>query len=302
MNENDLRDLLPSERRLPPTRRRDMQSRLAERIEHDERSSRRRFRLLVGTAAAGLVALAGTAAVLAGGDGRDDDTVTVPVERSVPEASEAARAQDHHPAPTLEAETLACFGPRPVSQPDPNMPGDRWTPGFLFDLPLAGVLTSEDLVAACERGYGVSTGTIDPGGPDDSVDSADPGGPEAEVCTREGRFPSAVVAVDGVTCGDAAADGVELRPMTDADLAELNHMRAVEIALMADPLDCSTAPQSVEHVEGVLDEEDLDLTIRIDRAPMEEAGTGETYDPPPCPRYARVDWSAGEVWVEPFRS
>ena len=296
MNENDLRDLLPSERRLPASRRRDMQTRLDERIEHDERSSRRRFRLLVGAAAAALVALGGAAAVLTGGDG---DAVTVPADRSVPDPSEAARAQDHHPAPTLDAETLECFGPRSVDQPEPDLPGDRWTSGYLLDLPLAGVLTSEDLVAACERGYAVSTGAIDPGDPDDSVD---PGGPEAQVCGREGRFPSAVVAVDGLTCADAAADGVELRPMTDDDLAELNHMRAVEVALMADPRDCPTALQTVEHVEEVLDAEALDLTIRIDRAPMEEPGTGETSEPPPCPRFARVDWQAGEVWVEPFRS
>jgi hypothetical protein len=71
VNESDLRDLLPDERPLPAERRREMEERLVKRIEAQEKTSRKNFRLLVGAAAAAVIVGGVVGVVAAGDDGGD---------------------------------------------------------------------------------------------------------------------------------------------------------------------------------------------------------------------------------------
>jgi hypothetical protein len=272
-----------------------MHDRLLARIEEEERSTRRSFRVAMVAVAAAVLAAAGTATVLTRGepDGDADDTVTSTVVREHVDPVEAARAEAFDPESVpVDAERIACYGSGSWPGTSPEV-GAGPTVGQDDDLALTDPLTEAGMIDACARSYYY-----------DSVAGADlrPTPLEAAMCAREtaAGFTEAVVVFDGLPCGHADA-----RPFTDDDLAALEHQRAVEVALLADDRECPTQAETVDLVEDVLAEERLDLTIRLDDDPIEEPGAdGETVTSPapPCPRYARVDWERGEVVVQPFRA
>lgn len=295
MDENDLRDLLPPERPLPAVRRHDMHDRLLARIEEEDRSTRRSFRVAMVAVAAAVLAAAGTATVLTRGepDGDPDDTVTSTVQREHVDPTEAARAEAFDPASVpVDAEQIACYGAGSWPGTSPEVGGGP-TVGRDHLRPLTERLTVDAMVEDCARSYYY-----------DQVSGGDrrPEPLEATMCARTtgAGFTEAVVVFDGLPCDQGSA-----RPFTDADLAALEHQRAVEVALLADERECPTEDDTVGLVEDVLAEEQLDLTVRIDDEGIEEPGVdGETVTSPapPCPRYARVDWERGEVVVQPFRA
>jgi hypothetical protein len=301
VNENDLRDLLPGERSLPPSRRRDMQERLTARIQQEEKASRNHFRLIVAAAAALLIAGVGTAAVLAGTN-EDAEKAPVmspaPVDRSVPDPEEVARAMDGSGIDYgINAERLLCFTLDPP---------ENWgfeAPGWLN--------TQVDLTVGTEPSLGSDPVTVDLMADVCATSLRNYLGDQAapvdhEVCVRDAERPMAVVALNA-SCADADGDLVrpgegEVRPITDADIAEINHMRAVEYALLAPMQECPSAGQVDDWVHEVLTQESLDLEVSIDTGGIPDPPSDFDAPPPVCPRYAHVDWEAGVVSIEPFRS
>jgi hypothetical protein len=116
------------------------------------------------------------------------------------------------------------------------------------EFPMEHALTAEHFVQECSHG---NDGARMVGGFD---------GTGAQVCVGGDDYPSVAVTLDGRSC-EALAPG--LRPMTDADLVELNRMRAIEAALLAAPQNCSTEEESVAWAEHVVAAADLGLDVEI---------------------------------------
>lgn len=283
MNESDLRNLLPSERSLPADRSRAMEERLMTQIDAkaDEPGGMsdgpvitldgapprgRRFRRLAVAATVVIVVGAAAAGTLARRSGPDptvtDETAQAGagaapttdlgaspavVIGATPDPAHVARVAEvfsrvsaaHTPGWRweLRAEDVACWFPDG---------GAMRTSASEF--PMEQALTAEHLVQECSQG-------------NDSARMA--GGfdaTDAQVCVGGADHPVAAVTLDGRSC-DAADPG--LRPMTDADLVELNRMRAVEVALLAAPQDCSSEEQSVAWAEQVVAAADLGLDVEV---------------------------------------
>lgn len=226
-------------------------------------------------------------------------TAPVPVDpppgRALPVAEEAALVTAiPQGRPSIDAERLLCLGPGPSGMgTPPGLPGDQWAWGWT-DHPLAEALDVDAMVASCVETWSPAA---------DPPTGAEPGA-RADRCARTGAVPWPVIAVGGLTCADGAAEGIELRPLTDADLVVLDHLRAVEIAMLALPEPCRTVEQTRARVELVLAEEGLDLHVHVDDGPVHDHGDpeGAVEPPPECPWFSRVDWDAGQVVVEPFHS
>lgn len=216
--------------------------------------------------------------------------VPPPGGRLVPDPEEAAWVEaltDYRQ--TIDAESLQCFGPDAAPMPMPELPGERWMWSGLHGVALADLMTVDLMTAECADRYWYPADRTDAG---------------AQTCIRGSApvVPPVVVALDGLTCADAAGDGVALRPLADDDLVELNRLRAIEIGLLAVPYECATVEQTTAWVEGVLTEERLDLAVHVHDEPMIEHGDTEPTQLPACPYHSRVDWAEQVVYVEPFHS
>lgn len=253
-------------------------------IQQDEKTTRNHFRLIVGAAAASLVAIAGAATmVVSSDDGKETikTPATVP-DRAVPDPEEAAQAEGHGTQRTITADFVTCATPDrgPGALPVPVEAG-------VLSLPLAEPLTEELFVDACTGSYG------DLGDPGDRAD--------ATLCVSDDddlRYPSVVVALHGRTCEETGpAVDYTVRPFGPADLAEVNHRRAVEVALLAVPEECATADQTADWVAEVLDQEkEIELEVIIADGPTPEPGGGFMTNP--CPFQAAVTWTEGIVTVQ----
>ena len=115
------------------------------------------------------------------------------------------------------------------------------------EFPLEDTLTADRLVEECTSGndWARSQGGFD--------------AQQATACVRDGDFLLAVVALDGLGCS-GAGDGV--RPITDDDLARLNEMRAVEVAVLANPDECPTLDDAVDWAKARVDEHGEQLNVR----------------------------------------
>jgi hypothetical protein len=298
VNENDLRDLLPDERSLASSRRRDMKERLMVKIQQEEKATRNHFRLIVGAAAASLIAVVGVAAVLAGNDDSKPPVISpASADRKTPDPDEVERAtQGSGIDYGIDAEWMECFALDPpegwgseteewhAAQLDPTV-GTEPSLG-------SGSATPELMAGVCLQAY-------------EGYVNAPAATIAHEVCVRDAVRPQIVVTLAEATCEDAGAANPgegEVRPITDADVAEVNHMRAVEYALLAPMEECPAAEQVEAWVHQVLDEEDLDLEVTIDTEGIVEPPDNVETPARECPRFAHVDWQAGEVSIEPFRS
>ena len=289
MNESELRKLLPPDRSLPAERSRAMEKRLMTQIadtgtdEPDGTSDRhaitlgavpsrrRRHRLLTGAIAAVVVVGVAVGGVLALRS-TPDPTVTdeTALSDDPDEDPDADPATDSEPWPAVVigatpdpahvARVAEVFRARSVV----HTPGWRWSlraedvhctfPGggamqtSASDFPMEQVLTAAHFVQECSQGNDSARMV---GGFD---------GTGAQVCVGGADYPAATVTLDGRSC-EAVDPG--LRPITDADLAEVNRMRAVEAALLAAPQDCLTEEQSVAWAEHVVAAEDLGLDVEV---------------------------------------
>lgn len=254
-------------------------------IEHEEKATRKHFRLVVATVAAGLIAIAATAAVVVANKDDAKETISIPAtvpDRSVPDPEEAARAEEHGTQRTITADFVTCATPDhgPAADPVP-------VEFSVLSLPLAEPLTEALFIDACTDSYG------DLGDPGDRAD--------ATLCVSDDddlKYPSVVVALHGRTCEQTVlAVDYALRPFGPADLAEVNHRRAVEVALLAVPEECATAEQTADWVAEVLDQEkDIELEVVIADGPTPEPGGGFMTNL--CPFQAAVTWTEGIVTVQ----
>jgi hypothetical protein len=176
----------------------------------------------------------------------------------------------------LAADQADCLSPNPAGF------GSSEPMASVYDLPLSDDLTRDLLIQACLDGYDH----------DQSGARAD-----GELCVRGGAFPRPVVAIEW-TCAEVAA----VRPASADDVAKLNAMRAIEVALMADPTACPTEEDTVAWTERILREQQLDLQVHVHNEPHVEHGSSEVSPPVVCPLLTRVDWDEGVVYVEPFHS
>ncbi|HEY3140197.1 MAG TPA: hypothetical protein VGJ86_03660 [Acidimicrobiales bacterium] len=274
MNELDLRDLLPAERRLPDVRRREMKERLMEHVHQDVRTSRRNYRLLAGALAAALVIVAGVVAVLVAGNGSTSTndpagttdppaptTVpdvsghrTMPVATEVDQALENLKGEDTTSRKLLNANSVWCSSadhPGNVT----NGTGNTEVQDLEFDQPL----TEQALIQVCasanwaEAAYG-QTDAFDP---DTGRACVREGGYKADNEVGNDSFPLAVVTLDNLPCDSLSEGNAVVRDMTDADLAELNRMRAVEVAMFANPKHCATFDEATQWARDILTQEDI---------------------------------------------
>lgn len=144
--------------------------------------------------------------------------------------------------------------------------------GPASNFPLQESLTASHLAIACtdDNNYASENGYT----------SAD-----ATVCVSyAGRYPVPTVVIDGSECASA---GDDLRPITDEDLAELNHMRAVEVALLAVPSDagCPTFSQARDWVNQQISQLGIDVTVV-----ESDEGTGVCYR-------GSVVWEIDQVFI-----
>jgi hypothetical protein len=272
VNELDLRDLLPAERRLPDVRRREMKERLMEHVHQDVRTSRRNYRLLAGALAAALVIIAGVVAVLVAGKDEEapvispaptttEDTTpdasgprTAPVPAEVAQALENLKGEDTTSRKLLNANSVFCSSadhPGNVT----NGTGNTEVQDLEFDQPL----TEQALIQECasanwaELAYG-QTDAFDP---DTGRACVREGGYKADNEVGNDSFPLAVVTLDNLPCDSLSEGNAVVRDMTDADLAELNRMRAVEVAMFANPKHCATFEEASQWARDILAQEDI---------------------------------------------
>lgn len=267
MIDEDLRDLMPAERWLPPHRKRQLKERLMHDIAAEDTPSRRRRpsrRLTGGLVAAAVLATSGAAAAALGFNGRPD-----PEQAGQVVENNATAAQVHLDGwrPELRSESVACIGPDSNKLTDPRETGN--TPASEF--PLEDNLTAELLIEECTSGndWARSQGGFDP--------------QQALACVRDGDFLLAVVTLEGIDCADAG-DGV--RPITDDDLARLNEMRALEVAVLANPNECPSLDEAVDWSHVRVDEHGEQLNVRGVTGNSNGCFGGVTY------------WDRGEVIVE----
>jgi hypothetical protein len=284
VNESELRNLLPPERTLPADRSRALEERLMTLI-HDKGadepggtpdgdvialegapSRRRRHRRLVAVAAVAIVA----GVAVGGAFARRDPDPTVTDETAGSDTAHADPATDPGALPTVvigatpDPAHVARVAEVFRARSSVHTPGWRWglraedvhcnfpdgsaMQTSASEFPMEQALTAEHFVQECSQGNDAARMV---GGFD---------GTGAQVCVGGGDDPAAAVTLDGRSC-EAVDPG--LRPMTDADLAQLNRMRAVEAALLAAPQDCSSEEQSVAWAEHVVAAGDLGLDVEI---------------------------------------
>jgi len=112
-------------------------------------------------------------------------------------------------------------------------------------VPTDRLMTADDFVAACA-----------------DLSSADP--ERAVACATASEWPTPLVALDGLSCADAATavgEGAGARDITDEDLAAMNRMRAINIAIMAIDQPCPTADEARVHLEQIVAEENLGVEV-----------------------------------------
>jgi hypothetical protein len=230
-------------------------------------SGRRRHRRLTGAVAAVVVVGAAVGGVLAL-RGTPDPTVTDETAVSDDPATDPATDPEPWPAvvigatpdPAHVARVAEVFRARSVV----HTPGWRWSlraedvhctfPGGSAmetnagEFPMEQAVTAAHFVQECSQGNDSARMV---GGFD---------GTGAQVCVGDTDHPAVTVTLDGRSC-EAVEPG--LRPITDADLVELNRMRAVEAALLAAPQDCLTEEQSVSWAEHVVATQDLGLEVEV---------------------------------------
>ena len=162
--------------------------------------------------------------------------------------------------PELAAESVVCLYPET----------EDVLHTFASEFPLDETLTSAKLARECTTNDWAQKLTQDGVGPFAAN--------TATMCvTEEGAYPMAVVGVGGIDCAtypvrelDPDVDApvyrnVEVRMMTTEDLEQLNHMRAVEVAVLAVPADdgCPSSEQAAEWAQARLDEYGIeDLEVR----------------------------------------
>lgn len=269
MNQHELRTSLPPERQLPAQSRERIKELLMETMRVDETGQRR------GAARGGrrrAVALAVLAAAISGGavaaagvlrsDSPDPGRAAVIAEGFAKQA-----AAMHGPGwrPELGAERVTC-APSGAEAATPSKLTIVWASQF----PIVERLTADRIVQSCASQAGGGS-------------TPAPAAPTACV-PRQGR-PLAVVLGDGSSCADAA---LPLRTITGGDLTELNHLRAVDVAVLGETdVSCPTMAQA--------------RTWARDR--LREAGEGihltDTDEGPGCYR-TMIDWFTGTALVQRF--
>ena len=293
MNEHELRDLLPPERRLPVGRRQDIKERLMVQVEEAEKVERRRYRVAAGAVAAAVLVAAGLAALLVGGGsgsgpGSDDpsrtDTAgnpTVPEDVGLPPGAVDQVLTNLGGRPVLDAERIAC-----VAEGTPIVDAESAGNEQLSWNPLDQPLTEAGLVEQCMHGgdwNGTGYTGLDVGEATACVLEGGYGGPDNP---GNDDYPLAVVALNDLTCEEAGSPEVTVRPMTDADLAVINHMRDVEITLLADPRPCPTRVESQQWAEEHLAEAGVaGVDVTLDQSDEPDSS---------CHWRPRVFWHAGD--------
>lgn len=248
MIDDGLRELVPHQPRLAPSRKQHIKEQLMHQIHSEHpieskppmkrwRSPKRR--VAAGLVAATIMATGGAAAATFGFGSPDPQQAAQVIENS------ADRAAVHGEGwrPVLRSEFVACVGADSDKLTDPRMTGN--TPASEF--PLTELLTRDRLVEECTTGndWARSQGGFD--------------SDAASVCVRESEYLLAVVALDGLDCADT---GDRIRPMTDDDLARLNTMRAFEVAVLANPEPCPSLDNAVNWAQARIDEHGEKLGVR----------------------------------------
>lgn len=264
MNDHDLQDLLPAERRLSPEHKQQIKERLMQQVQSEAQPATRGRgrRAVAGLAAAAVLATGGIAAAGAFG-GPDAEQAAQVIENS----EDAAVVHLEGWRPALRAESVACIDSGRSALTDPRESGNTSASEF----PLEEMLTVERLVEECTAGtdWARVNGGFDP--------------EQATTCVRDGNYPLAVVALDGLSCAEA---GTDVRSITQDDLATLNRMRALEVAILANPDECPSMDSAVQWAETQVEAHGEPLAVRANDDNGDGCFGGMTY------------WEHGEVWVE----
>ncbi|HTO00612.1 MAG TPA: hypothetical protein VL068_08050 [Microthrixaceae bacterium] len=267
MIDNDLRNLIPAERRMSQHKKQQLKERIMEDIGTDSTPAQRRYpkRRLVGGLVAATVLVTGTATAAAVWLGGPDPQQAKQVVEKMPDPVAERYLGDWRPA--LRAEFVACIGPDSNRLTDPRETGDTSASEF----PLADNLTVDLLITECTSGN--DWARLEGGFDQD----------KAKACVREGDYPLAVVALEGLTCEDA---GDNVRPISDSDLAQLNKMRGFEVAVLANPEQCPTLNQAAEWSRQQITARGEHLTVQTIPGNPDGCFGGTTY------------WDQGQVVVE----
>jgi hypothetical protein len=303
MNEHDeLADLFPPDRPVTPERRQEMKERLMVQVREAEQTGRRRYRAIAGGVAAAVLVAAGLVVLLTRGDSGSDadngDRVDVASDGGGPSGDSGDGGQGAGlPAetyqqveelvggrPSLDAESIGCVAPGTMPVNAEVGVNEQLSHG-----PLDQPLTREALILQCTNGgdwngtgytgldQGVATACVREGGY----------GPPGN--TRDDSYPLAVVAVKDLPCDQAGDAGVTVREMTDDDLAQLNHMRDMEVQLLSDPRPCPTAEEGEQWARDQIAELGLDAELIVDDpSSAGQPGTG-------CGWRARIYWNSVET-------
>lgn len=282
MIEKDLQEFMGEEHRLDPRHK----QLLKERVMHDinqldeparplsSTPKRRPMRRLVGGIAAAVILVTGTAAAATSLFSGPDPEQAQQVIAQRPEP--VAEVYDGTWRPTLRAEAVACLDTAPDVPADSARMGTTWASEF----PLNEQLTAEHLITECAVGNDWAR----------SQGGFDPSAATACVHVREyphGVIPFAIVALDNLRCEDIGSD---VRPINDSDLARLNQMRGVEVAILATPDDCPTGDQVATWAIDQTKAWGESLDVTGDISPDDGLATG-------C-FGSYVDWEQGRVFVE----
>lgn len=264
MIDHDLHGLMPAERRLSPERKQQIKEQLMQKVQPEPQPAkgRRGRRVAAGLAATAVLATGGIAAAGVFG-GPDAEQAAQVIENS----EDAASVHLDGWRPALRAESVACIGSDQSPLADPRESGNTSASEF----PLEEMLTAEHLVEECTEGtdWARVNGGFDP--------------EQATTCVRDGRYPLAVVALDGLSCAEV---GTDVRAITQEDLATLNRMRGLEVAILANPDDCPRMDSAVQWAETQVEAHGEPLAVRANDDNGDGCFGGRTY------------WEHGEVWVE----
>jgi RNA polymerase sigma factor (sigma-70 family) len=278
----------------------------------------RRRRRLAGVAAAVVVVGAGIAGALAQRDTPDPtvtseaDQVTVPV----PPPAEPEPAPAPAPDPSEVPEVGAAPDPAHVARVQEIFAGvaGAHTSGWRWPLraedvvcwfpegpmmtsasefPLDGAMVGQHLVDECTAGNDWA-----------STQQGEQTSP-AVPCAIGDDAPGLHVLLDGRACEDI---GPGAHALSDADMANVNRLRAVEVAILAAPQDCATAQEAIVWAEAVVTRNSLDL--EVGDAPPDPPGSivppgvtpssmpeEETLVVSDC-YLARVDWQQRAVTID----
>jgi hypothetical protein len=278
----------------------------------------RRRRRLAGVAAAVVVVGAGIAGALAQRDTPDPtvtseaDQVTVPV----PPPAEPEPAPAPAPDPSEVPEVGAAPDPAHVARVQEIFAGvaGAHTSGWRWPL------RAEDVVCWFPEGPMMTSASEFP------LDEAMVGQHLVDECTAGNDWastqqgaqtspavpcaigddaPGLHVLLDGRACEDI---GPGAHALSDADMANVNRLRAVEVAILAAPQDCATAQEAIVWAEAVVTRNSLDL--EVGDAPPDPPGSivppgvtpssmpeEETLVVSDC-YLARVDWQQRAVTIE----